>query len=257
MTKPIQVKNITIGEGIPKICVPLTGKRKEEILEEAKAVAEAGADLAEWRADFFEGLSDREEREEVLNALSDILGQIPLLFTIRTKNEGGNIQISTEDYVNYNMDAARSGKADLIDVEVFGDEQEKVKLIQSLHEINAIVVASSHDFLKTDIREILLERFKIMDRTGADILKMAVMPKEFADVAAIMQATCDMAENFTEKPLISMAMGEEGMISRIAGENFGSCITFGTVGEASAPGQLPLRELKRMMNALHIKNEEK
>lgn len=71
-----------------------------------------------------------------------------------------------------------------------------------------------------------------------------------------MQATSDMAENFTEKPLISMAMGEEGMISRIAGENFGSCVTFGTVGEASAPGQLPLKELKRMMNALHVKNEE-
>ena len=74
MTKPIQVKNITIGEGIPKHTFPLTGKKKERILEEAKAVADAGADLAEWRADFFEGLSDKEEREEVLNALSDIFG---------------------------------------------------------------------------------------------------------------------------------------------------------------------------------------
>ena len=256
MTKPIQVKNMSLGEGIPKICVPITGKTEEEIKEEGKKAVEAGAELVEWRADFFEALEDRTALEKMLLSLSDILGQVPLLFTIRTSKEGGNREIRIKDYVNYNIDAARSGKADLIDVEVFGDEQEKVNLIQSLHEINAIVVASSHDFFKTDIREILLERFKIMDRTGADILKMAVMPNEFADVAAIMQATCDMAENFTEKPLISMAMGEEGMISRIAGENFGSCITFGTVGEASAPGQLPLRELKRMMNALHVKNEE-
>lgn len=256
MTKPIQVKNIMIGEGIPKICVPLTGKEKERILEEGKAAADAGADLAEWRADFFEGLSDQEETEEVLNALSDILGQIPLIFTIRTKKEGGKIQISTESYVNLLLGAAKTGKADFIDVEIFGDEEEKVKLIRSLHQEKALVIGSSHDFQKTDARELLLERFRIMDRTGADILKMAVMPKEFADVAAIMQATSDMAENFTEKPLISMAMGEEGMISRIAGENFGSCVTFGTVGEASAPGQLPLKELKRMMNALHVKNEE-
>ena len=56
MTKPIQVKNIMIGEGIPKICVPLTGKEKERILEEGKTAADAGADLAEWRAYFFEGI---------------------------------------------------------------------------------------------------------------------------------------------------------------------------------------------------------
>ncbi len=34
MTKPIQVKNISLGEGLPKICVPLTGKTEEVIKEE-------------------------------------------------------------------------------------------------------------------------------------------------------------------------------------------------------------------------------
>ena len=149
MTKPIQVKNIMIGEGIPKICVPLTGKEKERILEEGKAAADAGADLARWGADFFEGLSDQEETEEVLNALSDILGQIPLIFTIRTKKEGGKIQISTESYVNLLLGAAKTEKADFIDVEIFGDEEEKVKLIRSLHQEKALVIGSSHDFQNT------------------------------------------------------------------------------------------------------------
>ena len=57
MTKPIQIKNLTIGAGIPKICVPLTGTTEEKICQEAKDAKKAGADLVEWRADFFEVLS--------------------------------------------------------------------------------------------------------------------------------------------------------------------------------------------------------
>ena len=103
MTKPIQVKNMSLGEGIPKICVPITGKTEEEIKEEGKKAVEAGAELVEWRADFFEALEDRAALEKMLLSLSDILGQVPLLFTIRTSKEGGNREIRIKDYVNYNM----------------------------------------------------------------------------------------------------------------------------------------------------------
>ena len=59
MTKPIQIKNLTLGSGIPKICVPLTGKTREAILEEAKNAVSAGAQMLEWRADFFEDLKEK------------------------------------------------------------------------------------------------------------------------------------------------------------------------------------------------------
>lgn len=255
MTRPVKIKNIILGEGIPKICVPLTAVEKEGIFAQAEAAREAEADLAEWRADFYRDLDSTEKTAEVLSGLADILGQIPLLFTIRTKAEGGNRQLTTKDYVNYNLAAARTKKADLLDVEAFGEEEEKKALIAAVQREGVRVIASSHDFQKTDDRETLLARFKAMDETGADILKMAVMPKEFEDVAAIMQATGEMRA-LTEKPLVSMSMGSIGSMSRISGENFGSCITFGTVGEASAPGQIAIRELRRMMKALHAQNVE-
>ena len=103
----------------------------------------------------------------------------------------------------------------------------------------------------------LLARFQQMDATGADLLKMAAMPKEFDDVAAIMQVTHEMAAQHTEKPLIAVSMGNIGSMSRIAGENFGSSITFATVGRPSAPGQIAIKELRIMMQALHEKNQEK
>ena len=110
MTKPIQIKNLTIGAGIPKICVPLTGTTEEKICQEAKDAKKAGADLVEWRADFFEGLMDKEACKQVLGKLSEILGETPLLFTIRTSEEGGNIAISMEDYSACCRNAARNDR---------------------------------------------------------------------------------------------------------------------------------------------------
>lgn len=253
MTKPIKIKNLIIGEGIPKICVPLTGVTKEKICQEAEAAKKAGTDLVEWRADFFEGLRDEEACTQVLEAVAAILGETPLLFTIRTKEEGGNIPISIEDYSACNRIAAKTGRADLVDVEVMGSAEEKKKLVAELQKAGAKVIASSHDFEKTDSQEVLLERFREMEKSGADILKMAVMPHGFGDVAAIMEATNAMRKE-CEKPLVSMAMGSIGSISRISGENFGSGITFGTVGAASAPGQFPIGELRSLLEALHKTN---
>ena len=239
MTKPIMIKTLSLGDGQPKICVPLTGGTAEELFQEAEKIKEAGADLAEWRADFYEDLSDTDRLVKTMGGIAGILSGIPLLFTVRTEKEGGKAGISPEEYESINLAAARSGFADLVDVEVFSCGHPE-KLIR--------------DFQKTDSREILLERFKEMDGTGADILKMAVMPDEFDDVAAIMQMTSEMVHKYTDKPVISMAMGGLGSISRIAGENFGSAVTFATVGAASAPGQFPIQELRTMMEVLHQKN---
>lgn len=256
MTKALEVRGLLIGSGPTKICVPLTAASVEGLMGEASDAKAAGADLVEWRADFFEELSDREKMMSVLKELQTILGQIPLLFTIRTKKDGGNLDIATKDYVNLNLQVAASGYVDLVDVEVFPDTEEMKVLIRSLQEAGVRVIASTHDFQKTDSREVLLARFMEMDSTGADILKMAVMPDEFDDVAAIMQVTNEMTVKHTEKPVISMAMGQLGSVSRIAGENFGSSVTFAAVGAASAPGQFPIKELRVMMEALHRKNEE-
>lgn len=216
---------------------------------------EAGAELVEWRADFFEALEDRAALEKMLLSLSDILGQVPLLFTIRTSKEGGNREIRIKDYVNYNMWACETGKADFIDVEVFGEESLKKELIQSLQEKGTRVIASYHDFEKTESKEELKNRFRALYHSGGDVLKIAEMPAEFENTADLMLACREMTEEISN-PIIAISMGNIGSISRISGENFGSCITFATVGKASAPGQFPVKELRMMMEALHEKNKE-
>lgn len=254
MTKPIYIKNAVIGDGIPKICVPIMGENLETLCQEAEAAQKAGADLVEWRADFFEKIFYPDAVKEVLYSLGNILGSTPLIFTVRTKEEGGNLEISVNDYIEILKHVSDTKKADLIDVEFFRGTEKMTALTEELHKRQTLVISSSHDFSKTDKKEVLKERFLQMDQSGADILKMAVMPKEFEDVASIMQVTSEVAKTCTDKPLISMAMGTIGSISRIAGENFGSSVTFGCLGKASAPGQFPIEELRIMMEALHKKN---
>ncbi len=255
MTKPVLIKHIKIGEGMPKICVPLTGTSKTQVCREAEAAKEAGADLVEWRADFYEGLKDQDQVIAAAKELSQVLGEIPLLFTVRTEKEGGNSSMETEEYQELLKAVAASGAVDLFDVEALEEEEEKKTLIREIQERGGKVIASSHDFEKTDDWESLLERFSRLDKSGADILKMAVMPRSFEDVTRLMQVTNEETQR-TEKPLIAMSMGNTGSISRIAGENFGSALTFATVGKASAPGQFPIKELRMMMDALHEKNKE-
>ena len=251
MTIPIVIKNVAIGEGIPKICVPLTGNTAECILQEARAAVEAGADIVEWRADFFEKLTDEKALVQVLERLGEILSRIPLIFTIRTREEGGQIRIGMETYGQCCLTAARTGKADLIDVQVFGQEKEKRELVGKIHDAGAYVIASFHNFDQTPEEKELRNRFLAMDQTGADILKIAVMPQKEEDVASIMQVTDSVRKKDTRKPLISMSMGKLGGISRLQGEKIGSAITFGVVGASSAPGQFPIGILRRELLAFH------
>lgn len=251
MTQAVRLKNTLVGDGLPKICVPMVGVTREELLAEAGALAAAGADMAEWRADFFEGIGEPSAVAGTLQAITDILGQIPLIFTIRTRNEGGNLQISTEDYVNINQKVSELGLADLIDVEVLMDERRMRRLITRIHENGVKVIASNHNFTETPPRKELLKIMERLDKSGGDILKIAVMPSTLYDVWKLLEVTNEMTVEHTRKPVVTMSMGEMGGLSRFSGELFGSAITFGVVGKPSAPGQIPIEKLQDMMSIFH------
>lgn len=257
MTQTMRLKNVTIGEGVPKICVPMVGQTKAELEQEAMALVQAGADMAEWRADFFEGIFAPGEVRETLEALIDKLGQIPMIFTIRTSEEGGNLQISTKDYVNINQNVSQLGLADLIDVEAARHTGEMRRLIARIHQDGGKVIASSHNFSCTPERKELLKILKTLDGAGGDILKIAVTPSTLFDVWELLECTNEMTVEYTDKPVVTMSMGEKGSLSRFSGEIFGSAITFGVVGKASAPGQIPIEELRELMSMFHHEAEQK
>ena len=107
---PVVVRNVKIGEGIPKICVPIVGVTKEDIINEAKTFESIPVDVVEWRADWFEHVFEIEKVKEVLVELRMVLKDTPLLFTFRTSKEGGEKAIEPDVYAALNK-AAEIGRA--------------------------------------------------------------------------------------------------------------------------------------------------
>jgi 3-dehydroquinate dehydratase-1 len=77
------------------------------------------------------------------------------------------------------------------------------------------------------------------------------MPASPEDVLTLLGATADYASRPDARPAITMAMGPLGVVSRLAGETFGSALTFGTVGAASAPGQVDAGALRAALEVVH------
>lgn len=250
MVTPVVVRNLTIGTGKPKVIVPIVGATREEIVAKAESFSAYEIDMVEWRVDFYEDVFEEEKLLETLKQLRAALGETPLLFTFRTKNEGGEKAITPEAYLALNTAVAKSGNADLIDVEIFmGDDVVKAN-IEAIHAANVLVVGSNHDFFKTPDQADIVSRLTKMDEMGADIPKIAVMPQSRQDVLVLFAATAE-ANDKIERPLITMSMSPVGGVTRICGEVFGSSMTFGMVGKASAPGQIPVERLQEALNILH------
>lgn len=247
---PVIVRNVKIGEGIPKICVPIVGKTAEEIFETAEVIKSLPADIVEWRADWFEDVFKSEKVEMVLSELRNILEEMPILFTFRTADEGGEQKIDDATYLALNKSVVDAKYADLIDVEIYSKETIASELIDYAHQNEIKVIASNHDFQKTPEQAEIIARLEKMQELGADILKIAVMPNCEQDVHTLLAATEEMTKK-AERPLVTMSMSEIGMISRTSGEAYGSAMTFGAAGKTSAPGQIPVEELKEILEGFH------
>lgn len=248
---PVVVRNIEIGSGMPKVCVPIVEKTREDILSTAKAICSTEADLVEWRADWYEDVSAFSEVIKTADMLRSILGETPLLFTFRSAREGGEKELSLESYATLLESVVKTGFVDLIDVEVFSGDDAVKNIIQTAHAHGVKVIASNHDFEGTPAREELVARLCKMQGLGADILKIAVMPQSRSDVLTLLSVTEEMSSRHTSRPVITMSMGRTGTLSRLCGEVFGSAVTFASFGKVSAPGQIAIEDLKAGLRLLH------
>ena len=142
---------------------------------------------------------------------------------------------------------------DLIDVELFAGDDVVRQIIADAHAVDVPVVVSSHDFEKTPPHDELVARLRRAEELGGDILKTAVHPESYAAAQQLLALLQMEVSRPSERPVVTMSMGELGMISRLSGEVFGSAMTFGTVGYASAPGQIGIEPLREVLELLHHK----
>ncbi|GGA77141.1 type I 3-dehydroquinate dehydratase [Ornithinibacillus halotolerans] len=249
--KVINVRDIMIGEGMPKVIVPLVEKTESKLIDECVRIMEFNPDIIEWRVDSLSTVEDLYSVQRLLELIRGEIGDIPLLFTFRTIEEGGNKKVSLPYYKELLNTAIQSRLVDLVDIELNMDEETVNELVASAKEFGVYVVMSNHDFQQTPMKEEIIRRLCKMQDLGADIPKIAVMSTNTKDVVTLLDASQELRSKYLECPFIAISMGKMGIISRLAGEIFGSAATFASVVNQSAPGQIPISEVR---NILHLIN---
>lgn len=247
----VKMRNLEIGTGTPKVIVPIVAATAEGIVAKGRELSQYSMDVVEWRVDFYEDVFNTANVVETAHALRQALGETPILFTFRTKKEGGEKEIDMDAYTALNQAVADSGAVDAVDVEIFSGDDVVRKNIANIHSAGKVVVGSNHDFFKTPTKTDLIYRLRKMQDLGADIPKIAVMPQNKQDVLTLLSATEEMSRCYADRPIITMSMSGDGVLSRLCGEVFGSAMTFGAVGQVSAPGQIPVEQLTSVMNVIH------
>jgi len=233
--KVCEIRNVKIGEGIPKICIPIVDENTEEIIETVRKIKLIGADLVEWRADFFKDIE---------------LFDIPIIFTVRTSVDGGKIDIDINDYVKINSFVLSLNLVDIIDIELSRGSQSVKKLIEIAKNNNVKTIVSNHRNdtpIKDEIVEILIK----MQDFNPDIIKIALTPHSNKDVLTLLSAMDDMTDIYAKIPVIAISMTNMGVISRICQEMFCSSITFASLEKSSAPGQIQVSEMKTVLSIMH------
>jgi 3-dehydroquinate dehydratase-1 len=252
--KRVPVRGGSIAEGAaPALCAPLTGRTVEALCAEATALLAQGPDLLEWRVDHLDPFAQGDAvavaavalREVLAAAVPGAVARVPLLVTLRAAREGG-VDRGLDDVQRAQRlaDFVRAGHADLVDLEAASDPAALAVLRAACRDARVPLLLSAHDFGRTPPVDEMVAVFARMASLGADVAKLAVMPRSEADVAALLEATAQ-ADRTLAIPLISMSMGELGVQSRVIGHRSGSRITWGSGLAASAPGQLPLSALRR------------
>ena len=231
--------NLKIGSAVatpesPLIAVPVMGETVNDVLVMLEQANESQTDVIEWRVDY---LTDPGELQASQMQTIAFNADKPLIVTWRTTAEGGQEDFDSIAY-HWVYQLAIASRVAAVDVEVSLLE-EVGDVVEDAQSQGITVIGSRHYFDATPAD--LDAELQSMVATLVDVVKLAVMPNDSGDVQRLLDET--KVSNQT-KPLITMAMGELGQRSRFEGYQYGSQLTFASLGESSAPGQPSVTQLK-------------
>lgn len=247
-SNPVRVRNQLIGGPKFLVCLPLVTKNIEELSSQAKKLVNYSPDLIEWRVDAFNKATDWSSCLSALKKLRSICNEIPLIFTFRHQAEGG-MQNVVEDIRLSTIEAAlASGMIDLVDIEIRSGESSIGRIKKAANLKNVTTILSHHDFNQTPPENEIIDKLRHAQYLGADIAKVALMPRDQGDVLTLLNATYKARAEQVTIPQCTISMGEMGAVSRVFGGQFGSDITFASHETSSAPGQISVRDLQQCLS---------
>ena len=242
-------RSVALGEGIPKVIVSVMGKTENELIAGAENALAAGAQILELRIDSVGEKIGVDEAIDVSRAVRGVSGETPLLFTMRTKRDGGAGSMDKAYYEALLCEVIRSGICDAVDVELSVGEEAFSRIAAFAHDSGVSVVGSSHEFGEIGDVQKVGTWFAAQEALGADVCKAAVMPHSREETLELMLEMVR-AGGKLSVPYAAIVMGGMGVMSRVCAAALGSCMTFGSAGQASAPGQIEAAKLREILAIL-------
>jgi 3-dehydroquinate dehydratase/shikimate dehydrogenase len=222
-----------------KICVAIQAASPAELVERAET-ALADSRFLELRLDALaKPAAALPKVKEFLDAHRDATA----IATCRRKAFGGHFTGSLKAELELLTGAAEAG-CHVVDLEVESAEELSARqlshLRERLREAGSALMISSHDFSRTKGLEKAAARIEVFQ---PDFIKVVSTAKSLSDNLAILKL---IAERSLSAEVVGIAMGEEGLISRVLGPRTGAPFTFASPGDGAetAPGQVSVRALR-------------
>lgn len=247
--KTVRLGGVTLGEGMPKVCVPVMGKNPAQLEAAARRAVQACADVIELRMDSLSASASAEEAVAACRAVRTGAPGVPLLFTQRTVRDGGAGSGDAAAYEALLCAVAESGACEAIDCELSVGEAAFARIVHFAHAAGVAVVGSSHEFGEIGEMRRVSDWLLSQEALGADVCKAAVMAHTGAEALEAMLEMTHAGERLA-CPMIAIAMGPSGVLTRIGAACIGSCLSFGTAGKASAPGQIDALRLRGVLETV-------
>lgn len=249
--KPIKASKQILGGEKPLVCIPLVGKTREAIISEANNVPVIAPDIIELRIDAWNFIEDVPRSIDMIGEVHKIVGDTPIILTCRGDWEGGFKKV--DDGVKFAVyaGAVELAYVDFIDAELKYGGEKLGELLETLRGTKTSLIVSFHDFKATPPKEELFSIIEKEIQVGAHVAKLAAMPQREEDVLSVLEATLAIRRKYPDVPIISMSMGPLGAVTRLVGGVFGSDLTFAVGSKASAPGQIPVAELRKCFGVVY------
>ncbi|MCE5213265.1 MAG: type I 3-dehydroquinate dehydratase [Methanobacterium sp.] len=213
----------------PLICVPIFKEDLDSAKKTADKAMKLGADILELRIDALKN----PDSDKIGRFMDTFKGKI--IATNRKTIEGGFFKGSEAERTKILREVAEF--AEFVDIELLTEKKYLKKVIKA----SKSTIISFHDFKKTprvtEILEVVMQEKEI-----GDMAKFAVMPHNMQDTLIVFQVLSQV------KDTIGISMGDLGSYTRVIAALFGSPLTFASIDEVSAPGQLDIESTKLFLD---------
>ncbi len=242
------------------VAIPIKSGKVKENEDLIKRVLETKPDLIEFRFDYIDEISNL--TPDFVKSLLDLVGSnILSIFTFRDPSEGGQCDLNKEERIKI-IKLLIEAQPEYLDIEMNTEIEILRDIINFANENGVKLVFSYHDFDKTPNLEVatnIFEKFKdkLLNNHLVDFLsfkkityKLIFTAKNFEDNLIPLKLCRDISTKEKHQDIICFCMGELGIFSRITCVKFGSLLTYGSLEDKTAPGQINIKKIRELHQLL-------